>query len=577
MINLKLFNKKNLDSAFFLFSKKEKKFFILLVTILIVSTLVMLQMINKTFMVAIPMRGGSTSVGIASSPRFINPILASSPADLDIVAMVYSGLMRKDKDGKLIPDLAASYDVSKNGLIYTFTLKDNLFFQDNTQLTTNDIAFTINKIKDPIIKSPYRVNWDGVSMEIIDEKNIRFTLKQPYASFLENMTLGIMPSHIWDSSPIELNTSNTSPIGTGPYMIKNTIKKTSGVIESYEFVPFEKFALGKPYIQTITMHFYLNEEELLKALNDKEVDQVESLDPLNAEILEERNFKVHSMVLPRIFGLFFNQNQNQVFTDKNVIRAINQAINKEAIVKDVLLGYGKTIENPIPESLISYNETTTNKDLNRKDMIQKIQNDLAKAGWKKGEDGILEKVTIDKKKKTTKKLTFSISTGNTTELVKTAEQIKNDLLPLGIQVDIKTFDTGNLNQNVIRPRKYDALLFGEIINHESDLFAFWHSSQRRDPGLNVAMYTNAKVDKILEDAFVTVDDQSRNKKYLQFEDEIRKDMPAVFLYSPDFIYIMPDNIKNFERTNIISPGDRYLNIYSWYINTENVWKIFAKK
>lgn len=523
------------------------------------------------------MRGGSTSVGIASSPRFINPILASSPADLDIVAMVYSGLMRKDKDGKLIPDLAASYDVSKNGLIYTFTLKDNLFFQDNTQLTTNDIAFTINKIKDPIIKSPYRVNWDGVSMEIIDEKNIRFTLKQPYASFLENMTLGIMPSHIWDSSPIELNTSNTSPIGTGPYMIKNTIKKTSGVIESYEFVPFEKFALGKPYIQTITMHFYLNEEELLKALNDKEVDQVESLDPLNAEILEERNFKVHSMVLPRIFGLFFNQNQNQVFTDKNVIRAINQAINKEAIVKDVLLGYGKTIENPIPESLISYNETTTNKDLNRKDMIQKIQNDLAKAGWKKGEDGILEKVTIDKKKKTTKKLTFSISTGNTTELVKTAEQIKNDLLPLGIQVDIKTFDTGNLNQNVIRPRKYDALLFGEIINHESDLFAFWHSSQRRDPGLNVAMYTNAKVDKILEDAFVTVDDQSRNKKYLQFEDEIRKDMPAVFLYSPDFIYIMPDNIKNFERTNIISPGDRYLNIYSWYINTENVWKIFAKK
>jgi peptide/nickel transport system substrate-binding protein len=283
------------------------------------------------------------------------------------------------------------------------------------------------------------------------------------------------------------------------------------------------------------------------------------------------------MVLPRVFGLFFNQNQNQVFTDKSVIKAINQAINKEAIVKDVLLGYGKTIENPIPESLIPYNINTTNDNLARKDLIQKIQNDLAKAGWKKGEDGILEKVTIDKKKKTTKKLTFSISTGNTTELVKTADQIKNDLLPLGIQVDIKTFDTGNLNQNVIRPRKYDALLFGEIINHESDLFAFWHSSQRRDPGLNVAMYTNAKVDKILEDAFVTVDDQSRNKKYLQFEDEIRKDMPAVFLYSPDFIYIMPDNIKNFERTNIISPGDRYLNIYSWYINTENVWKIFAKK
>jgi peptide/nickel transport system substrate-binding protein len=241
-----------------------------------------------------------------------------------------------------------------------------------------------------------------------------------------------------------------------------------------------------------------------------------------------------------------------------------------------LLSYGKTIENPIPENLIPY-ENKIDTSINRKDLIQKIQNDLAKAGWKKGEDGILEKTTVDKKKKTSKKLTFSISTGNAKELVKTAEQIKNDLLPLGIQIDIKTFDTGNLNQNVIRPRKYDALLFGEIINHESDLFAFWHSSQRKDPGLNVAMYTNAKVDKILEDAFVTVDDQSRTKKYLQFEDEIKKDMPAIFLYSPDFIYIMPDSIKNFERTNIVSGADRYLNIYSWYINTENVWKIFAKR
>src|SRR6185369_17927164 len=116
-------------------------------------------------------------------------------------------------------------------------------------------------------------------------------------------------------------------------------------------------------------------------------------------------------------------------------------------------------------------------------------------------------------KKDVRKLQFSISTGNAPELAKTAELIKDDLAAVGIKVDIKTFETGNLNQNVIRPRKYDALLFGEIINNESDLFAFWHSSQRKDPGLNVAMYTNAKVDKILEDAFVTADEETRVKKY----------------------------------------------------------------
>ena len=181
-----------------------------------------------------------------------------------------------------------------------------------------------------------------------------------------------------------------------------------------------------------------------------------------------------------------------------------------------------------------------------------------------------------KKKKTTSRIEFSISTGNAPELVRSAELIQEDLRALGMIVDVKTFESGNLSQVVIRPRKYDALLFGEIINHESDLFAFWHSSQRKDPGLNVAMYTNAKVDKILEDAFVTIKEEDRVKKYLQFQDEIRKDMPAVFIYSPSFIYAVSPELNNLSIENITSPGDRFLNSYLWYTKTDKVWKIFSK-
>ena len=160
--------------------------------------------------------------------------------------------------------------------------------------------------------------------------------------------------------------------------------------------------------------------------------------------------------------------------------------------------------------------------------------------------------------------------------MKSAELIKKDLENIGMKVDIKTFEAGNLTQSVIRPRKYDVLLFGQVINHESDLYAFWHSSQRKDPGLNVAMYTNAKVDKILEDASITIDEKSRIKKYAQFEDEIKKDMPAVFLYSPNFIYIVSKNIQRFSIDHIIRPEDRFLNSYLWYIKTDNVWKIFSE-
>jgi len=187
------------------------------------------------------------------------------------------------------------------------------------------------------------------------------------------------------------------------------------------------------------------------------------------------------------------------------------------------------------------------------------------------------KTTTDKnKKKTTTTLQFSISTGNAPELTKTAELIKQDLSAVGVKVDIKTFELGNLNQSVIRPRQYDTLLFGQIINRESDLFAFWHSSQRKDPGFNVAIYTNPRVDKILEEAFTTINEQERIKKYAQFESEIKKDMPAIFLYSPNFVYVILDELKGFSISHIISPADRFSNIYSWYTKTQDVWKIFDK-
>ena len=573
----KLPGKEEINLVFTAFSKKERIFFIVLVITLLISTLLILESINKSLMVRIPLHGGSVSEGIIGTPRFINPVLANSAADQDMVVLIYSGLMRKNTDGTLTPDLAKKYEMSKDGLTYTFTLKDKIYFHNGKSVTADDVVFTVNEAKDPIIKSPHKVDWDGVTAIKINDKTIQFTLKQPYASFLENATLGIMPAFLWKDSPIELNNANINPIGSGPYMIKSVNKESSGVINSYELTPFKKFVLGEPYLQTMNLYFYSNEDDLVQALENGEVDQISSITPLNADILKERNYQIESSVLPRIFGLFFNQNQNRFFTDKVITQAIDQAIDKDKIIRDVLSGYGVAIDGAIPPNMIAYQKLNERNDISREKILQNVQNSLAKDRWVKGSDGFLKKTITDKnKKKTTATLEFSISTGNAPELAKTAELIKQDLLAIGMKVDIKTFEVGNLNQNVIRPRKYDALLFGQIINHESDLFAFWHSSQRKDPGLNVAIYTNTKVDKILEDAAITIDEQSRIKKYAQFEDEIKKDMPAVFLYSPNFIYVVSDNIKGLSIDHIISPANRFLNIYSWYTQTENVWKIFSR-
>lgn len=569
--------KEEINLVFKTFSKREWLVFVILLFLLLTSTIAILETLNKSLMVKVPFHGGSVSIGIIGTPRFVNPVLATTGADLDMTALVYSGLMRKNPDATLSPDLAKSYEMSKDGLTYTFVLKDNIYFQDGKNVTVDDVIFTINKTKDSVIKSPHKVDWEGVTVTKIDDKTIQFSLKKPYPLFLENATLGILPEHVWADSPIELNNANVSPIGSGPYMIKNVIKETSGVITSYELQPFKKFILGEPYIGTMNLNFYPNEDSLVKALENNEVDEISSITPLNADILKERNYEIGSSVLPRVFGLFFNQNQNQIFTDKVITKAIDQAIDKDKIIREVLFGYGVAIDNPIPPNMISYQKLEVDSNISHEEVLKNVMNNLAKAGWTKGEDGFLVKTTTDKKKKKTiTPLEFSISTGNAWELTKTADLIKQDLEKIGIKVDVKTFEVGNLNQSVIRPRKYDALLFGQIINHESDLFAFWHSSQRKDPGLNVAMYTNAKVDKILEDAFVTIDEQARIKKYAQFEDEIKKDMPAVFLYSPNFIYVVSNKIKGLSINHIISPEDRFSNVYSWYTETENVWKIFAK-
>src|SRR3989338_5062340 len=164
MRNFKLPSKKEINFVFTSFSKKERVVFVGLVLVLFLSTFAILESINKFFMVQVPLRGGSISIGMTGVPRFINPVLANSEADLNLVSLIYSGLMRKSKDGALVPDLAEKYETSANGLMYTFTLKDSSYFQDGKPVTADDILFTIGKVKDGIIESPRKVDWDGVSI-----------------------------------------------------------------------------------------------------------------------------------------------------------------------------------------------------------------------------------------------------------------------------------------------------------------------------------------------------------------------------------------------------------------------------
>lgn len=546
----------------------EKIVFFTLALLLTASALTLLKKASDGLSVEVPVVGGTLNEGVVGYPRYVNPLLPVTDSGRDLTTLVFSGLMKFDGNNGLINDLAQDYKVSDDGLTYTVTLKDNIFFQDGVPVTAYDVEFTIKKATDPIIKSPKAANWDGVAVQVINEKTIQFTLKKPYAPFIENLTLGILPMHIWkgiDSDAFLFSQFNFEPIGSGPYKIKDIKRNTSGLPEYYHLVPFEKYSLGRAYIKDIYVHFYTSEDKLVNAYKSGEIDSMNSISPENIKSVDTGRSEILKSPLPRIYGVFFNQNEAKVFANATVRKALSLATPEDQILQNVLLGFATPIEGPIPKDI----STLPARDITDDEGIAEAQDILAKDGWVKDANGTLTK----KDKKDNLSLSFSISTSNVPELKAIAELLKTSWAKIGANVDIKVFDSGDLQQKVIIPRKYDSLLFGESIGRNSDLFAFWHSSERNHPGLNIANYTNSKVDKILQDIRTTNDKDKRIALYQSFEKEIYKDSPAIFLYSPDLVYIVPNNVNGISLAGIAVSSERFATVSRWYTETEKVWQL----
>lgn len=561
---------KNISLAIKSFSFTEKSIFFLFFIILLISGLLLAWTINTHFLVDVPNKGGSLVEGIVGSPRFANPLLASSDADKDLTSLVYSGLLKATPDGTLVHDLAQDLQISEDGLTYTVTLKDDIYFHDGEPVTADDVVFTVRSAQDSGIKSPRRINWVDVTVEKRSDKEIVFTLKRPYSPFIENLTTGILPEHMWknlDGDQFAASLFNTEPIGSGPYEIKKVRRNAGGLPVLYELSPFEQYALGEPYIEHLTLRFYTNEDELLEAYIKGDVESINGVPPQRVDSVLQHDTRVATSPLPRVFGLFFNQNQAPLFVFKEVREALSISLNKERIIREVLNGYGNVLHGPI---LLHENETSVASSTPQG--TQAAIELLTKNGWVLNPDtGVMEKKT----KNDTTMLAFSISTGNADELKQAALIMQEEWRKIGADVDVKVFETSDLNQDIIRPRKYDALLFGEVVGRDLDLYPFWHSSQRNDPGLNIAMYTNSKADKILEDMRATTDQAEKEMLYRSLETLITDDIPALFTYSPHFIYLIPSKIQNLKLGNITTPAERFMNIDEWYVQTNKVWKIFV--
>lgn len=500
---------------------------------------------NKLIGIETPAFGGTFREGITGSPRFINPLLAQTDADRDLTSLVYTGLFRYDGDSNVVSSLAEKYDVSPDGLTYTVYLKENIFWQNGEKVTAEDVVFTVELAKNPLIQSPKRASWEGIEIEQVNEKEVRFQLRKAYAPFLENLTLGILPKHLWESVPpsqISFAELNLRPVGNGPYKLISLKKDFQGTVSSAKLRANKYYVWGKPHIRTIIINFYKDEERALRDLQNNAIDSLGAISPKNTVALGSA--KINQIALKRIIAVFLNQSVKKEFASRDIRRALNLAVDKKTLLEKALVGYGEIIDGPLPRAAES---VEYNAELAR-NLLAKQKKDIG----------------------------FMLSTVKTPELVGTAELIKDMWNAAGFKVEIKSFPISELEAGLIGPRKYDAFLYGEeLVGRVPDPFAFWHSSQRIHPGYNIALYANSKVDKLLEEVRGSLSEKDRERLYSEIQTEIKKDLPAIFLFSPHYLYILPKNLGGTDIKSINTGSDRFTNIHNWYLKKNYVWKIFT--
>lgn len=502
--------------------------------------------------------GDNYTEGLVGQPQYINPILApASDADSDLSKLVFSSLLKYNEKQELIPDLAERYEITPDQKNYTFYLRKDVRWHDGVEFTADDIIYTVQVVKNSEYQSPLMLNFKDISVEKIDQYTVKFTLtKEAFAPFLfESTTFGILPKHVWEKiSPksVPLSEYNLKPTGTGPFKFKEYKKdKKTGEILSYTLERNEKFYNKKPYIAGIEFKFYSDEDLLISALNKKETQGVAYIPPTEKnKIKKEKSINFYTPQLSRYYAVFINYAKNENLESKETRQALAYAVDRKRILNEALLDYAKTINSPILPNLFGYNPKVKKYTYDEK----KAKEIIEKAGWVND-----------------KKLEITLTYPNEEEFPKVAEIIKENWEKIGVVVHMKAANPSEMQSEIIKPRNYEVLLFGQLQTRDPDPYAYWHSSER-GTGLNLTSFKDKTADKLLEDARKSKTDDERKKKYLHFQNIIADEVPAIFLYSPQYLYGVNKKVRGVQLEYIITPSDRFAGVENWYINVKRKLK-----
>lgn len=503
-----------------------------------------------------PTAGGVVYEGFLGAPQYLNPLLNdANPVDQEISALLFNGLLQYDNSGRLIPDLAQSWQVSEDGTQVTFTLQPGRVWHDGQPVTAGDVAFTYNLFKDPAFPStaPDKRLWEAVSITILDNNTVQFTLPAAYSPFLEATTRGLLPQHILGDVPLaELpnHIFNTTPVGTGPFMVAENWRETGRLTLIANPAAGSSLQLNR-----FAFRFYPSETALLEAFR---ADEIQTIHRLNWETIPEAvavpGLQLYNALMPRYTQLLFNvESGAEPLQNLAVRQALAHAINKPALISQALNGQGLPLEGPyLPQSL-AYDPQTSLLYPHSLDTAAQLL-DTA---------GITSTVPGGQRQFTEGNFVLRLVALNTPANRALTTALETQWQAAGVGLTATFLDLATL-ETTLTAGEFDVALVEIEPPHDPDLYDFWSQEAMID-GRNYAGWSNRRASEALESARQLWNQDERVAYYRAFLKYFADTLPAVTLYQHIYSYGVSEQIQGVDIGRIETLTDRYLSLPNWYI------------
>jgi peptide/nickel transport system substrate-binding protein len=530
-------------------------------------------MVRSVFFLASPQSAFAdnsvyTEAEVSNKPILINPLYTDfSQANRDLSTLVFSGLLKYDPMMRGFVDDLASLKISENRQEYLFTIRDNALWHDGKPVTADDVIFTYGLIQDENFQNPLlKANFQGVRIEKVDEKSVKFILSSQNSFFITNLNVGILPKHLLGEVPVgELmnNKFNLQPVGSGPYKVSSPVETENNGKQRVTLDKFADFYAVKPKISQVRFKIYPDEDSLLR--DKASINVVSRISGKLSELVYDSRFKTESYLLPQYSAVFFNT-ESSALKEQKVRIALIKLVDKDELIKK--LDNKIRIDTPLLE--------LDQKQWLNKPGLAEANGALFDSGYKykKDDKGNVLPGEIYRRDKDGKELLMTLmvrqyedGSAQAVEEQNTTDFLVDAWKKGGIKVEIKILPEQDYLE-AIRTKKYDMILAGQSMGYNLDTFPFWHSSQIKEDGLNLSNFRNLAADSQIEKIRATFDKDEKEDRQKKLADIISKEAPALFLYRPSYLFLTDGKLKNFKLENLSYISDRFVNIADWCIGNE---------